>query len=1137
MTDDVHRPDGRAPQHASTGPRIRSTSWLLDTTVSRSLTQWRLISVILGVAILATTLISSLGLLVTATEAGGVRGAFGSMSPAQSSVKVQLVHQFIPIADARAIVIDSTRSLLAPAATAIVTSVASTELDSVPAITALPGLTYFGELDDLASHATLTEGVWATDAAQTGGEVAVTLPASASTVLGFAVGSTFAIRNDPRPVTVRVVGLYRANHPDDPFWAGDVLHGRGNDPAFPLPNVGYFKATDTFGPLIAAPGAIDAAGLRVLSLDMTFRPDFTGATVDQLGPLVTRLAGAGNNVREAVGNGAASVFVTTGLEDSVRGIATGLVVTRSTVVVVSLLLLVLAIVAMGQTARLFTDARAEERQLMRSRGAATAQIVGLAAFEAVIIGVIVATVSPPLASLVYRVLAAQPAMVAAGMPLTAGLPLLVWLTGGGIALVFVAVLLVPLIRRSDADGDGANAKGRERSSTGMMRSGLDLAFVALAGVAYWQLQSYRSPFGDASLAVDPVLVVGPALVLLASALMCVRLIPLASKLVEKVGSRSRGAILPLASWELGRRSRQATSAVLLLSLAVGVGTFGLSFLDTWRQSQVDQSAVAVGAPVRMPSVPGKATTESAGLASGAIGAPQPGLRRAGDIGGSAVGGLSAPSGTGVTAIGLTTASRSMIDRGRSAAAGGTVIARELATPATKSAGVDLPMDARGLAAVVEVTGATPTGRDASLHAIVEDASGLLSTIDLGRVPIDERSHSVRGMLPTPVAGTTTATPLRIVGMQVTVSSSESAVGSAPGSAVDDSLVTIRIGRLGAVTSDPTKPVPVAAPPVHDWYGSNTDRNGKRPVIDAAETDWPVVFDVDVPASVATQPVQVSLVGWDPVSGIPTVLPTAFARRLNVEAGSSLRMIVDGVTLSLLVVGTPSLVPGAAPLDELTAQNTALAASSQSAKVAVVDQGLLARALAQGGVEGPMVDEWWVDVPPGTGQSYLKTHVDLVGCSAQVLGMQLQQSPLRVATQAALWLAIISGALLAAIGFAVHSTTTLRARRLELAQLRAIGLSRNSLVGLITIESVLLSVLGTVFGVGIGLLLVWLVGPLVAVSPGGAPTVPSVMVQIPWPAIALLVAEVGIVLAVLVLVVARVQRFAEPAELLRGGNEP
>jgi hypothetical protein len=46
-----------------------------------------------------------------------------------------------------------------------------------------------------------------------------------------------------------------------------------------------------------------------------------------------------------------------------------------------------------------------------------------------------------------------------------------------------------------------------------------------------------------------------------------------------------------------------------------------------------------------------------------------------------------------------------------------------------------------------------------------------------------------------------------------------------------------------------------------------------------------------------------------------------------------------------------------------------------------------------------------------------------------------------------------------------------------------------------------------------------------------------VVQIPWSALALLVAEVGIVLAVLVLVVARVQRFAEPAELLRGGNEP
>jgi ABC-type antimicrobial peptide transport system permease subunit len=82
----------------------------------------------------------------------------------------------------------------------------------------------------------------------------------------------------------------------------------------------------------------------------------------------------------------------------------------------------------------------------------------------------------------------------------------------------------------------------------------------------------------------------------------------------------------------------------------------------------------------------------------------------------------------------------------------------------------------------------------------------------------------------------------------------------------------------------------------------------------------------------------------------------------------------------------------------------------------------------------------------------------------------------------------------------------------------------------------MSLLGVCFGVGIGLLLAWLVGPLVAVSPNGSPPVPSVIVQVPGWSIAALVLGVVIVLTVVVAGVARVQRFTEPAHLLREGAQ-
>ena len=176
----------------------------------------------------------------------------------------------------------------------------------------------------------------------------------------------------------------------------------------------------------------------------------------------------------------------------------------------------------------------------------------------------------------------------------------------------------------------------------------------------------------------------------------------------------------------------------------------------------------------------------------------------------------------------------------------------------------------------------------------------------------------------------------------------------------------------------------------------------------------------------------------------------------------------------------------------------------------------------------MIDEWWLSHAPTVLPEGATAY------SAEALGVQLQQSPLRVATQAALWVSIAAGALLAALGFAMHSAATLRARRIELAQLRAIGLSRPGLIALVGAESLLLCVLGVVFGVAIGILLAFLVGPLVAVSPNGTPPVPSVVVVIPAQGIALLTLLMVAVLGLVVVAVARAQKYTRPADLLRGG---
>jgi hypothetical protein len=120
--------------------------------------------------------------------------------------------------------------------------------------------------------------------------------------------------------------------------------------------------------------------------------------------------------------------------------------------------------------------------------------------------------------------------------------------------------------------------------------------------------------------VDPLLAAGPALALLAGALVAVRLIPATSKMLEGLASRGRRAVMPLASWEVGRRSARAVSAVLLLTLALSIGTFALSFLVTWQNSQYDQARFQHPADAIVSDVEGPWLTQWTHVANEALGA-------------------------------------------------------------------------------------------------------------------------------------------------------------------------------------------------------------------------------------------------------------------------------------------------------------------------------------------------------------------------------------------------------------------------------------------------------------------------------------------------------------------------------------
>ena len=1059
---------------------VRASPWLLGTTARRVRAEWRLLVSVAAVATVACTLITSLGLMVTATEQGGVRGALGDIPASQSVIDVHVLYPTGGIAQLRTNMNAGVADVLSGVGTASPSGVVFSDFIPVEELDEF-AIGYVGEYDGIAENTRLVQGSWGSAADHT-----VALPAAAARDFGLTLGSPIALDD----ATVTVSGIYEPLDPEDPFWNRDVLNGKGSVPGYINGKVSMYQQMLAFGPLIAADGGMDAAEVPAYVADVAYVPSFETASVDDLAPLIDRLAEADLTIAQNLGNAGARLYVSTEADEAVAAVASGLVVTRSTVIVVSLLLLVLAIAAMAQTARLFTEARAGERQLMRSRGAGQGHVLALAAVEALAIGAVTAGISPLLSLLVYRAFAAQPAMVAAGMPAGTSISLLTIATAGAIAVVLVVVLLLPLARQGRP---GVLTRStRQRRGASILRGGLDVGLALLAAVAFVQLQSYESVVDDsASLGIDPVLVAGPALVLLAGALLSARLVHPASMLVERVGSRSRSVVIALASWDLGRRSQRATSAVLLLALALAVGSFSLSFLATWRQSQVDQASLAVGAVAR---------AEQPIDGGGAV------LRTTGRIGGQSSMPGDESGGSTVQVLGLSDTARLLLDDGRVGEEGGTRIASLLHVTSQDPTGATLPAAAKTIS--VSVTVDRLDGMFAEIRAILERGDGSLLVVSLGSVPADGLTAPLSVELP--------PGSVRLVGLQTDFTAPGTGSG---GGTNEETLLDVLVTDIDVDGS----PLDL---PAEGWFAAAADRFSNDPRVIAPSGSAQLGLEVVVPANVSERPLGFSVMGWRPVASVPIVLQTDLADDMYTTSGSLLDLTVQGVGIPAVVEGSVDLIPGTASVRELEAASSGIAAGTVTIPTIAADGDLLARALIQAGSTEPIANEWWLgSVPDGA--------KDVV--SAQHVGERLQQAPLRVATQVSLWLAILAGALLAAIGFGVHTASTQRARRIELAQLRAIGLQRSGVLGLVAAESLMLSVLGAVFGVAIGILLAALVGPLVAVSPNGTPPVPAVRVLVPWADIGLLALEVVAVLAVIVLVVARVQRVTQPADLLREGG--
>jgi len=259
-------------------------------------------------------------------------------------------------------------------------------------------------------------------------------------------------------------------------------------------------------------------------------------------------------------------------------------------------------------ANMVIDREATEMAMLRSRGANTAQVFYILLLEGLLISVVGGIFGPFLGSIVFSLLG----KTAPFIPLSGGglLPVrfsnMVFILAVVSALLCLLAFMLPAIqavRRGIIQQRQQLA--RPPRAPFWQRYYLDVIFVIIGAGLYYELRQQGTlakvdAFGE--LGIDPLLLVTPILLMIAVAIIFLRLFPLFVKAIEKVGKYFSNSAIIISLRYMARNPVHYTRLILLLIMAASVGTFSASFLGTLNRSYFERTMYFVGADVRQENI-------------------------------------------------------------------------------------------------------------------------------------------------------------------------------------------------------------------------------------------------------------------------------------------------------------------------------------------------------------------------------------------------------------------------------------------------------------------------------------------------------------------------------------------------------
>lgn len=954
--------------------------------------------------------------------------------------------------------------------------------------------------DAIKAQATLIHGSWPGKPAA-GQPVPAAIPTAVATRLRLTVGAVLPVRDrdTDAPARLRVTGVFRPIDPAAPYWRLDIIGSGGAAVA------GGFI---TYGPFVVDPAAFGGAGLQVGAASWVVMPQTARIAAGNLGARATMITQSESYLRQSPALG--GLEVTSALPALLRNLATNLTVARSLLIIGALQLILVAAAAVLLAAHLLAGQRAAESAMLTARGGSRAQLAMLNAAEAVPLAAASVLAGALLGSRLAGLISGTGPLGAAGLRIPAITPAAWWAAAAGGALCLAAIL-VPAAR-PPTPGAARVERGRQAAVAGAVRAGADVALVALAGLAGWQLHRYSAVARTGSgIGVDPVLALAPALALAGGAAVTMRLLPLGARLLDRSARGGKRLVGALASWEISRRPVRHSGPALLAVLAVATGTLALAQWESWRRSASDQAAFATGADVRVD------TQAPVPLGLAATVARAPGVREA-----MPVARVDAAAAGIVLAVDARKAAATVLLRPDQSSLPASSLWRPLIAGAAP--GVAVPGSPARLEIVASLGPPDPRLGSAQVSLSVQDAAGLVYSVPAGTLSADGQSHALIASL---APARRAVYPLRLLGISLayTMPAAPAAgavltFGSVATSAADAGPFNGPFARGSAlrawhpaVTSQAATaarlgPQPgVAEPRISRWLPTASGAqslsfgpgHGMASLAPGAPVE-PVPADLTVTAGAAA-------------AVIPGIATQAFLDATSATVGSVIPITIGGATIPVRIAAAVATFP------TVTGPGGAL----------VVDQATTAGMLAAESADPLAVTEWWLRaaaVPPGLPAA--ATVTDRAAVTAALTGDPLPATP-----QQAL-LAVAAGtALLAALGFAVSIAASVTERRSQDALLGALGMSRAARAGQLCAEELILSLPSAACGLLLGALLAKLLVPAVTLTTGATTPIPAPLVEYAWApaaALALLVAALPALTAAFT-----VARRRDPAAQLRAAE--